>query len=72
MWRHLRELLAGVHRLSLTIEVLDSHSVGVVVAAVGVALASEAILRVGTTARVFLADVICVFGARVRRQRERV
>lgn len=70
MWEHLRELLAGVHRLSLAIEVLDAHPVGVVVAAVGVAFASKAILRVGTAARVFLAHVVCVFGARVGRQRE--
>lgn len=72
MSRHLRELLAGVNCLSLAIEVLVSHPVGVVVTTVGVAFASKTILRVGTAAAVFLADVVCVLGARVRRQCERV
>lgn len=70
--QHLRELLASIDCLALAVEIFVSHPVGVVVTTVGVAFASKTILRVGPAARVFLADVICVFGARVRRQRERV
>lgn len=72
MLRYLRKLLAGVNSLALAIKVFLSHPVGVVVTTVGVAFASKAILRVGTAARVFLADVVCVLGARVGRQCKRV
>lgn len=67
---YLRELLASVNSLSLSVEVLLSHPVGVVVAAVGVALASKAILRVCTAAVVFLADMVCILSTRVGRQCE--
>ena len=62
----LRELLAGVNGLPLSVEIGDTHAVWVVVATVGVALASEAVVGVGTTAVVGLADMVVVVRARVR------
>jgi hypothetical protein len=63
---NIRELLGGVNRLALAVEVGVAHAVGVVVAAVGVTLAGEAVVRVGTATVVGLADVVRVLRARVR------
>lgn len=68
----LRELLGGVELLVLAVEVGVAHAERVVVAAVGVAVAGEAVLRVGTTATVGLADVVVVVLARVRRESKSV
>jgi hypothetical protein len=63
---NLRELLAGVDSLALAVEFGVAHSVGVVVAAVGVAIAGEAVIRVGAAAARGLADVVLVVLAGVR------
>ena len=69
---HLREFLASIDSLALAVEVLDTHAVWVVVATVGIALASEAIIGVGTTAGIGLTDVVFVGRARMGRESERV
>ncbi len=68
--RDSRELAAGVEGLALAIEIWVAHAVGVVVAAVGVAVASEAVVRVCATAARGLADVVLVVLARVGGERE--
>jgi hypothetical protein len=68
----LREFLAGVYSLSLAVEVRVTHAVWVIVAAVGVTVASKAIVGVGTAAVLVFADVVCVVLATVRGEGERV
>lgn len=63
---HVREYLAGVDSQALAVEVGVAHAVRVVVTAVGVTLAGEAVLGVGSAAVVSLADVVAVLGAGVR------
>lgn len=60
MYQCLREDGAGVNSLAGTVEVLIADAEGVVVAAVGVAETSEAVLGVGATAVGGLADVVLV------------
>ena len=55
-----REGLAGVDGLALAVEVGVAEAVRVVVAAVGVAVAGEPVVRVGATALVLNADVVFV------------
>ena len=68
----LRELLAGIDGLALSVEVGDTHAVRVVVATVGIAFSGEAVIRVGTATVVGLADVVVVVRARVGSKSERV
>ena len=63
---NLRELLAGVDGLSFAIKVLVTHSVGIVITTVGVTLAGEVVVGVGTATGGVLADVIGVGRAWVR------
>lgn len=72
IWGHLRKFAARVDGLALAVEVLVTHAVGVVVAAVGVTLAREAVLRVRTTAVAGLADVVFVVSTSMRGQGKRV
>lgn len=66
--RDSRELLAGVDRHALAVEIGVAQAVRVVVAAVGVAIAREAVVRVCAAAARRLADVVLVVLARVRRE----
>ncbi len=63
-----RKLLVCVERLAQAVEVGVTHAVGVVVAAVGVTIASEAVVGVCSTTASRLADVVLVVLARVRRK----
>jgi hypothetical protein len=70
---NLRELLACIDgEATLAVEISVAHAVGVVVASVGVALSSEAVVGVGATAVVGLTNVILVLSARVRGESEGV
>lgn len=55
---HDGHLLGGIDRLALAVEVLDTHTIGVEVAAVGVAGSGVAIKRVGSTALVVYTDAV--------------
>ena len=69
---YLREFLAGVEGLALSVEVGVAHTVGVVVAAIGVTVTGEAVVGVSAAAATGLADVVGVVLARVRSEGERV
>lgn len=68
----LRELLGGVDNLAGAVEVGVAHAVWVIVATVGIAESGEAVLRVGTSAVIRLADVVLVVLTWVRSQGEGV
>ena len=68
----LREGRASVNGLARAVKVLDTNTEGVVVAAVGVAESSEAVLGVGTTTVGGLADVVLVVLAGVGGESEGV
>lgn len=61
----LRELLGGIDLLALAVEVGLAQAVGVVVAAIGITIASKAILGVGATTVGGCADVVGVVLARM-------
>jgi len=63
--RNIRKLLGGVNSLALAVEFRVAQPVRVVIASVGVALAGEAVLGVGTAAAGGLADVVLVVRAGV-------
>jgi hypothetical protein len=62
---NLRELLGSVDGLALSVEVLGTHSVWVEIATVGIAVTSETVIRVSTTAAILFANVIGVVLARM-------
>lgn len=68
----LRELLGGVDDLAGTVEVSVAHAVWVVVAAVGIAAASKAVVGVGSSTVVPLTDVVLVVLTWVRSKGEGV
>ena len=54
----LRELLGRVNSLSIPIEVVHTHSVGVKVTSIGIAIASKAIVRVRSATASCGADMV--------------
>lgn len=70
--RNVRELLARIDGLPLSVKVGVAHPVRVIVTAIGVAQSSKAILGVRAATGVSVADVILVILARVRSEREGV
>lgn len=68
--RHDSELFACIDRETFSVKVLITHAVWVVVATIGVAVASKAIVRVCTATARRLADVVLIVLARVRRKRK--
>lgn len=68
------EFAGGINSLSLAVEILDAHAVGIVVAAVRIAGSGVASARIGTTAGVAGADIeaIVVAGMRSESIRDRV
>jgi hypothetical protein len=61
----IRELLGGIDLLALAVEVGLTQAVGVIIAAIGITIASKAILGVGATTVGGCADVVGVILARM-------